>query len=114
MDLNWQWAPPCTAYFQQAIEREQAWWWRGRLGLITIFIDQDDEEIEPPRSFLELAACDVELLSALLLDYRRLAESLGYEKAGWNAALHPDLLPILEQAGFERAWEHALFVYSKS
>ena len=25
-----------------------------------------------------------------------------------------DMLLILEQAGFERAWEHALFVYSKS
>jgi len=114
MDLSWQWAPPRPIYFQQAIERAQAWWWRGDQGLLAIYIDQDDEDIEPPRPFLELAACETDQLASLLLDYRCLAASLGYQKAAWNAALHPDLLPILEAAGFQRDWEHALFVFSKS
>jgi len=114
MDLGWQWAPPRPVYFRQASERGQAWWWRGGQGLIAIYIDEDDEDIEPPRPFLELAACEMEQLTRLLMDYRRLAASLGYQKAGWNAALHPDLLPILNTAGFQRDWEHALFVYSKS
>jgi GNAT superfamily N-acetyltransferase len=114
MDLNWQWAPPRPAYLQQAIERGQAWWWRGGQGLIAIYIDQDDENVEPPRPFLELAATQMGLLNTLLPDYRRLARALGYHKAGWIAALHSDLLPILEAAGFQRDWEHALFVYSKS
>ncbi|OGO35872.1 MAG: hypothetical protein A2W35_06435 [Chloroflexi bacterium RBG_16_57_11] len=114
MDLSWQWAPPHPALFQQAIQRQQAWWWHGRRGLLAIYIDQDDEDIEPPRPFIEVAACELNQLATLLLNFRRLAASLGYQKAGWNAALHPDLMPILEQAGFERVWEHALFVYSKS
>jgi GNAT superfamily N-acetyltransferase len=114
MDLNWQWAPPRPAYLQQAAERGQAWWWREGQGLIAVYIDQDDEDIEPPRPFLSLAACELEQLAPLLLDYRRLARALGYQAAGWNAALHPGLLPILETAGFRRDWEHALFLYSKS
>jgi GNAT superfamily N-acetyltransferase len=105
MDLNWQWAPPRPPYFQQASERGQAWWWRGGQGLIAIYIDQDDEDIEPPRPFLSLAACELGLLTSLLLDYRRLAGALGYPVAGWNAALHPDLLPSLAAAGFRRDWE---------
>jgi len=114
MDLGWQWAPPRPEYFLKAAAREQAWWWRVRQGLLAIYIDQDDEDIEPPRLFLQAAACGLKRLGPMLLDYRRLTASLGYQKAGWNAALHPALLPILEQAGFQRNWEHALFVYSKS
>jgi len=114
MDLCWQWAPPRPVYLLQAIERAQAWRWRGGQGLLAIYIDQDDEDIEPPRPFLELAACEMDALTPLLLDFRRLAASLGYQKAAWNAPLHPDLLSILEAAGFQRGWEHALFVYSKS
>lgn len=114
MDLCWEWAPPRPAYVQQAIERGHAWWWRGGSGLAAIYIDQDDEDIEPPRPFLELAACEMDALATLLMDFRRLAGSLGYQKAAWNAPLHPDLLPILEATGYQRNWEHALFVYSKS
>jgi predicted N-acetyltransferase YhbS len=114
MDLCWEWAPPRPVYLQQAIERGQAWWWRGGKGLLAIYIDQDDEDIEPPRPFLELAACEMDALAGLLLDFRRLAASLGYQKAAWNAPLHPDLLPILEASGYQRNWEHALFVFSKS
>jgi GNAT superfamily N-acetyltransferase len=114
MDLGWRWAPPRPDYYRQAIGQERAWWWRGRQGLLAIYIDQDDEDIEPPRTFLQAAACELEQLKPMLLDYRRLTASLGYQNAGWNAALHPALLPVLEQAGFQRTWEHALFVYSKS
>jgi predicted N-acetyltransferase YhbS len=114
MDLCWEWAPPRPVYLQQAIERGQAWWWRGGRGLLAIYIDQDDEDIEPPRPFLELAACEMDALVGLLLDFRRLAAGLGYLKAAWNAPLHPDLLPILEASGYQRNWEHALFVFSKS
>jgi predicted N-acetyltransferase YhbS len=114
MDLCWEWAPPRQAYLQQAIERGHAWWWRNGQGLIAIYIDRDDEDIEPPRPFLELAACEMDALAALLLDFRRLAAALGYQKAAWNAPLHPELLPIFEATGYQRNWEHALFVYSKS
>jgi GNAT superfamily N-acetyltransferase len=112
MDLRWQWAAPRPVHLQRAIDREQAYWWRGDQGLLAIHIDQDEDA--PTRPYLELAACKIEWLAPLLLDYRRLAASLGYQQAAWNAALHPDLMPILQQAGFQRDWEHALFVYSKS
>ena len=112
MDLCWEWAPPRAIYLQRARERDQAWWWRGGEGLLAVHIDQDEDEPEQP--YLELAACEIEALRALLLDYRRLAARLGYAQATWNAPLHSDVLPILEAAGFRRGWEHALFVYSKS
>jgi GNAT superfamily N-acetyltransferase len=112
MDLSWKWAPPRPVYLRRTIEREQAWWWRGGQGLLAIYIDQDEDE--PARPYLELAACEIDMLAPLLMDYRRLAAALGYQQAAWNAALHPGLLPILQMAGFQRDWEHALFVYSKS
>lgn len=112
MDLCWEWAPPRAVYLQQASERGQAWWWRGGEGLLAVHIDQDEDEPEQP--YLELAACEIVALRALLLDYRRLAAGLGYTQATWNAPLHPELAPILEAAGFRRDWEHALCVYSKS
>jgi hypothetical protein len=86
MDLSWQWAPPHPALFRQAIERGQAWWWHGGQGLLAIYIDQDDDNIEPPRPFIELAACELDELAAMLLDFRRLAASLVPESR-LNAAL---------------------------
>jgi hypothetical protein len=62
----------------------------------------------------KFVACRLIELSDCLLDFRRLAGVQGLPKATWMAALNPELAPALQAAGFQRDWEHAMFLYAKS
>ncbi len=111
IELYWCWTPPRRSYLADLAEREQVWWWDGRHGLLA---SEKDVEEEVSRSFdLKFLVCPVDSLAACLEDFRNLAGELGYRRAVWNAPLHPRLLPLLEKSGFERAWEHSIFVYAK-
>ncbi len=61
----------------------------------------------------ELLACQIEDSTALLDDYRRLAARLSMDRADWMAPVVPELPSALEAAGFERDWEHSLYLYAK-
>jgi len=52
-------------------------------------------------------------LGECLSDFRKLAFALGYKHAAWMTPLNPEIFPILEQAGYQRDWEEALFVFAK-
>jgi len=111
MELDWHWAPPRQEYLAEAVSDEKAWWWRGHDGMITIRLE--DDEARGTTVLMQFAACPLENLADYLMDFRRLVAWLGYERAGWMAPLHPDLLPILEATGFQRDWEHAMYLYEK-
>ena len=110
IDLGWRHAVPRLEHLQDRLEDGKLWWWRGRQGLLACWEEDDDDEVKPALSFL---ACTLEDAAALLLDYRRLAASLGYTKASWMAPLHPEMQPALDQAGFVRDWDDVLFLYAK-
>ncbi len=111
LDLGWQWAAPSPALLAQAAAEARAWWWRDGAGLVTVWLDPEETE---PFACLGWLACPAELIGACLLDFRRLAGSLGCKQAGWVTTLEPELLEILHAAGYERAWgDEALLIYEK-
>lgn len=119
MDLGWQWAAPSEHLLIDAVERGHAWWWRkaqkGSYGLLLVNEDEvdDGEEWQGRRLRIELLACQIEDSTALLDDYRRLAARLSMDRADWMAPVVPELSSALDAAGFERDWEHSLYLYAK-
>jgi len=111
MELDWRWAPPQEAYITQIIGNQKAWWWREGKGLLALREDQDPGKAPTP--LIQLLACSMEDIVECLLDYRCLAAALGYQRAGWFAPLHPDLLPALSHAGFQRDWDASMYIYSR-
>ena len=113
MEDGWRWAPPAAATFGAPAREGRAWWWRGRQGLIVQHLDADDERPELGDFLvLQVAACQPELLPDLLSAWRGLAGSQGRLLASWMAGLHPELLTLLEKAGFQRDWDESLYIFA--
>lgn len=113
IDLGWRNAPPGEAYFAWAVEQGRAWRRRDREALLLVSPEDDADSTGTKTPMLMLLACQPEDAVEMLLDYRRLGAVLGYTKVTWAAPLHPELLPILEAAGFMRDWEDAIFIYER-
>lgn len=110
MDLGWQWVPPSPERIRLAIDRQQAYWWSNRRGIL--LISEDDESFFQT-SMIRLLACQKEELVEMLQHYRRLAGKLGFMQVGWFAPLQPEVERLLNQAGFQREWDASLFVFEK-
>ena len=111
MDLGWVWVELNAHHLAKVAQQGRLWAWRGRQGVLSAWPEVDDGPTAP---YLMLAACPIELLPEMLLDYRRLAGQQGYGQAGWNAPLHPDLVSILATTGFSRYWEDgSVFIFEK-
>jgi GNAT superfamily N-acetyltransferase len=112
MDMGWQWGLPRRSYIEKAQQRGQAWWWRGRRGLLVYHLDHD--EGEPERPFIELLAAPPEDIIPLLLDLRRLAAAQGFATLEWTVHAHPDLISSLLAAGFEHIYgDEEVWAYEK-
>lgn len=113
--MSWEWERPSEHLLREAAARGKAWQWNGeqpvREGLL--LLGEDDEDEEHLTSILLTAACSLEGLPELLLDYRRLAQTLGYARPSWAAPLRPELEPVLAGAGFARDWDHSVFLYTR-
>ena len=105
---GWSWSAPQPKFIEQAIEKKNAWLWRGGLGALVTGEDSDDAG---PFPYIEWLGCPEQFLPELLLDYRRLAAANGCQKVSWVASLHPDLQPYLDGAGFTRDWDNALTLF---
>ena len=110
MDLGWQWVTPSLDSIRQAINKQQAYWWLNRRGMLVF---SEDNERSLRTSMIRLLACQNEDLVEILQDYRRLAGQLGFHQAGWIAPLQPKVVLLLDQAGFQRDWDASLFVFEK-
>jgi hypothetical protein len=110
MDLGWQWVPPSHETMCQAINHQQAYWWLNQQAKLII---SEDNERSLRTSMIRLLACQKEDMVKILQDYRSLAGQLEFHKAGWVAPLHPEIEPLLNQAGFQREWDASLFVFEK-
>jgi GNAT superfamily N-acetyltransferase len=111
VDIGWQWARPDARHLKQAVERNQARWWKGRDGLLVF--REDDEDGKVFFTAIQVAACPLEVIASLLGDYRRLAATLGYSTAYWMAPVDPKLQPALQIAGFQRDWDASIYVYER-
>jgi hypothetical protein len=112
MDLDWRWGAPSPNLLKHAVERGQAWWWRGKRGLL--IAEQQSDSERGPRSVIRSLACKVFDIHSCLVDTLGLASSLGSERVIWFAPLDSNLNPTLEAAGFHRDWEQSLYIYQKS
>lgn len=110
MGFGWRWAEPNADGFKKPVHEGNAWWWRGRQGLLAYWEDDDEDRKYP---VLHLAACSLEAMPELLLDFRRLAAGRGYDHVEWIFPLNATLLAIVEKAGFERWWDEGLFLFEK-
>jgi len=111
VNLSWKWLRYSEVYLIDEIQKGHIWWWRGGLGLLAILIDDDFEGETVP--VISLLACNLDELPTLLMDYRYLANQLGFKKANWFAPLHPELEPVLLAGGYQREWDASLYIYSK-
>ena len=87
-----------------------ALWWRDHQALITTWNDDDDGA---PVLGLGVIACDMKDMSALLMDVRRLAGEMNCKNVLHIAYSHPQIFAALKDAGYERKWENAGFIYEK-
>jgi GNAT superfamily N-acetyltransferase len=108
INLGWVYANPQIKHLQEVVGYKHAWWWQDHSGFISIWEDDEDGDHQPG---IELIACQLSDLPALLLDYRRLMYKIGYKSAGWIAPNRPELVPVLETTGFERSWDKSLYIY---
>jgi len=108
INLGWVYADPQLKHIDEAIEEGHAWWWRDGMGFLSIWEDEDDEERAPG---IQLVACPLAELGELMMDFRRLMGEKGYKTAGWTAPNCPEVIPMLEERGFERSWDVSLYIY---
>lgn len=108
INLGWVYADPQIKHIQEVVQYKHAWWWRGGLGFISFWEDDEDEDHQPG---IELLACQMSDLPELLVDYRRLMDKIGYKTAGWTAPNQPEVLSSLEKADFQRSWDVSLYIY---
>jgi GNAT superfamily N-acetyltransferase len=108
INLGWVYADPQIKHIQEVVQYRHAWWWRDGLGFISIWEDDEDEDHQPG---IELLACRMSDLPELLVDYRRLMDKTGYKSAGWTAPNQPEILSLMEKAGFQRSWDVSLYIF---
>jgi hypothetical protein len=115
MYLDWYWGEVTTGRLEEIIRRGHAFWWLKEggdvAGLLCMAIDEDDDE--ELRPYIQLLACAQGDLHSLLLDYRRLAGRMGYDRAGWMAPEKEAILPVLYSAGYQSDWENSLYLFEK-
>ena len=113
IDLGWSFVTPNPDTFQELVRKRLAWWWREREGLLLAWEDEGETPEDERLLAIGLPACQVEALPEFLLDIRRLAPQAGYAKVFWIAQLHDELAVIMKEAGYERDWKNAGYIYEK-
>ncbi len=108
INMGWMFGSPRLKHIEDEIGNKQAWWWRNSSAFLAIFEDEEDDETE---AAVQLMACSVDDLANLLADYRKLIGQIGVKTASWMAPNHPQVIASLEKAGFERTWEHSLYIF---
>lgn len=112
INWGWEWTTPEMKWFLEAIAQGHAWWWKDGQGLLLTYIDELDDA-EDKALAVALMAGPLEIAAEMMLDFRRLAAVQNYREAVWVAAIRPELDPILQQAGFRRAWDNSVYLYAK-
>jgi hypothetical protein len=112
VNLHWKFAAPTKDGLHMLAQNGLAWWWHGRRGLVTAWEDEEDDG--RINLIVGSEACADQDAGALLSDFRPLASMRGASGVGWMNVVRPATVAALEEAGYQRAWEDAGFLYERS
>ena len=87
-------------------------WWRKDKGLLIVWDDSDPEERKYTMG-IGVIACELEDMSALLMDVRHLANEQGRTSVFWLAPVHEQVAVALKQAGFSSDWDNTAYIFEK-
>lgn len=110
LGLGWKFLAPNPASLREAADEGLAFWWRGRMGILSAWTD-DDERGNSLTVGLE--ACAGESRVDMLADFRRLASARGMVVAGWMNVADEETSRVLEQAGYARKWDNSGYLYER-
>jgi GNAT superfamily N-acetyltransferase len=112
MDMGWRMVTPNAASLSALLhwENGQLLWWRGRLGLVGTWGDEDEGG---PHPMLSVAVSMITDLTDLLLDLRRETSCQKSHKIAWHALVSPELNEVLASAGFNRESEDSNYQFEK-
>jgi hypothetical protein len=87
-------------------------WWRKDKGLLILWDDFDPDE-ETYTMGIGVLACELEDMSALLMDIRHLARKQRKTSVFWLAPVHEQVQVALKQAGYSSDWDNTAYVFEK-
>jgi GNAT superfamily N-acetyltransferase len=87
-------------------------WWRRDQGLLIVWDDFDADKNESTLG-VGVLACELDDLSDLLMDVRRLAEKQRRTSVFWIAPAHERAELALQEAGYSSDWDHTAYVFEK-
>jgi GNAT superfamily N-acetyltransferase len=108
METGWEWVSITKERLLEAAHSGRLWWWEQGKALLAAREDEEEGAL-----VISLVSCPRRDLPACLLDYRRLAGSLGFGRAGWFAPLGAGLEATLSSAGYKREWDASVYLYEK-
>jgi len=108
IDLGYQLVSPTDRTIEEAVGRSMAWWWGDRQGFVITYENPEDKAFS-----IQWVVCAIDQMVDCLLDFRRFSAESGLGHVSWLAPHHPDLLPILDKAGFGRVWDEIVCLYEK-
>jgi len=113
LDRGWRFITPDYPTLQELVEKKRVWTWRGQEGLLLDWTDEGEQSGYERQLAIGLPACHINALPEFLMDVRRLAAKLGYEKVFWSTPVRDELDSIFGKTGFEHDWDHPAFIYEK-
>ena len=110
MDWGWKFSAPDATALAKIAEDRRLYEWRNNAGLLSYWEDEDDG-----RKVLGvgLLACNTGSLKDMLIDLRRLAGQLGFDRLVWLAPAMEKVEAALQQAGFKTDWDGTGFLFEK-
>ena len=118
VDFGWRAADPTQARAISSLLstgsdfQEMVLWWRKDRGLLIVWDDFDSENGERTMG-IGVLACELEDLSAFLMDVRRLAAEQKKASVFWLAPVHEQVEAALQEAGFSSDWENTAYLFEK-
>jgi GNAT superfamily N-acetyltransferase len=121
LDLGWTWSAPAREIVRRTLEDGLGWRRLPSSGEREgkphehVFITVDPEAAEgPPQWVIQGLGCPEDQLTQLLHDLRCLAHMQGAGSVSWNLVPRPELTAAAGAAGYERAWDMSLYLYTTS
>jgi GNAT superfamily N-acetyltransferase len=111
MDSGWRFSTPDETTLKDLAQRGRLYWWRGRLGLLAV---HEDEEDEGPVLAIGFAATqEAPLLADLLRSTGVLAREQRFAFVHWLAPVNNLVRDALQQARFFVDWDSSGYLYAK-
>lgn len=111
MGMGWKFAAPNPVSLRESADAGLAFWWRGREGFLSAWLDDDERGDRLTVGFE--AGAGAERRIEMLRDFRRLAASRNLAAAGWMNLVNDETCRVLQAAGYKREWDDAGFLYER-